>query len=87
MESTNARMNEIEEVQVVDEIEEVSENSNAGSLIAGVIGGFLAYAIIGGAKKLKVIIDEKRAARRNAEIADADSGMTNIDAGETQSDS
>lgn len=52
------RMNEIE--------------SNAGALLAGVIGGFIAYAVIGGAKKLRVIIEEKVAAKKLAEAAKTD---------------
>lgn len=46
--------------------------SYAGALLAGVIGGFIAYAVIGGAKKLRVIIEEKVAAKKLAEAAKTD---------------
>ena len=49
------RMNEIEEIEAT-EVDETQDSSNAGALLAGVIGGFIAYAVIGGAKKLRVII-------------------------------
>lgn len=86
MESMNARTNEIEEITVVEEVEEASESSNAGSLFAGVIGGFLAYAAISGLKKLRVIIAAKRA-QKNAEIIDTDNRVVADDAEEAQSDS
>ena len=44
------RMNEIEEIEAT-EVDETQDSSNAGALLAGVIGGFIAYAVIGGAKK------------------------------------
>lgn len=46
------RMNEIEEIEAT-EVDETQDSSNAGALLAGVIGGFIAYAVIGGAKKLR----------------------------------
>ena len=57
------RMNEIEEIEAT-EVDETQDSSNAGALLAGVIGGFIAYAVIGGAKKLRVIIEEKVAAKK-----------------------
>ena len=45
------KMNEIEEIEAT-EVDETQDSSNAGALLAGVIGGFIAYAVIGGAKKL-----------------------------------
>lgn len=60
------RMNEIEEV------DETQDSSNAGALLAGVIGGFIAYAVIGGAKKLRVIIEEKVALKKLAKAAKAE---------------
>ena len=60
------RMNEIEEIEAT-EVDETQDSSNAG-----VIGGFIAYAVIGGAKKLRVIIEEKVAAKKLAEAAKTD---------------
>lgn len=60
------RMNEIEEV------DETQDSSNAGAMLAVVIGGFIAYAVIGGAKKLWVIIEEKVAAKKLAEADKAE---------------
>ena len=57
------RMSEIEEIEAT-EVDETQDSSNAGALLAGVIGGFIAYAVIGGAKKLRVIIEEKVAAKK-----------------------
>lgn len=66
------RMNEIEEIEAT-EVDETQDSSNAGALLAGVIGGFIAYAVIGGAKKLRVIIEEKVAAKKKlAEAAKTD---------------
>lgn len=72
------RMNEVEEIETITEVEETEDSSNAGALLAGVIGGFIAYAVIGGAKKLRVIVEEKIAAKKltdankNAVVVDAD---------------
>lgn len=63
MEELKVMNTEVEELEPANEAEEVSEGSSVGSLFAGFIGGFLAYAAICGAKKLKVIIEEKRAAK------------------------
>lgn len=63
------RMNEVEEIETMTEVEEVENSSNAGALLAGVIGGFIAYAAIGGAKKLRVIAEEKIAAKKLAKAA------------------
>jgi hypothetical protein len=65
------RMNEIEEIEAT-EVDETQDSSNAGALLAGVIGGFIAYAVIGGAKKLRVIIEEKVAAKKLAEADKAE---------------
>ena len=66
------KMNEIEEIEAT-EVDETQDSSNAGALLAGVIGGFIAYAVIGGAKKLRVIIEETVAAKTDkAEIDSAD---------------
>ena len=45
-------------------------------MLAGAIGGFLAYAAISGAKKLKVIIEEKLAAKK---LAKADKTVIEVD--------
>ena len=52
MEDMTARVNDIEEVETTTEVEESMEDSGSGALVAGIIGGFLAYAMIGGVKKL-----------------------------------
>lgn len=86
MEELKVMNTEVEELEPENEAEEVSENSSAGALFAGIVGGFLAYAAICGAKKLTAFIVEKRAARKAAETAQA--GMdAEIDNGEDESDS
>ncbi len=70
MEDMNMRENEIEEIENATEIEETSESSNSGAMLAGIVGGFLAYAIISGAKKLHKIVKEKRAAKVAVEIVE-----------------
>lgn len=77
------RMNEIEEIEAT-EVDETQDSSNAGVLLAGVIGGFIAYAVIGGAKKLRVIIEEKVAAKKLAEAAKTD--KTEIDSADEDSE-
>ena len=59
MDDMNVRANEVEEIETGTEIEEVEGSSNAGALLMGIVGGFIAYAIIGGAKKLWAVAEEK----------------------------
>lgn len=70
MDDMNVRANEVEEIETGTEIEEVEGSSNAGALLMGIVGGFIAYAIIGGAKKLWAVADEKYVAKKLAQ-ADA----------------
>ena len=69
MEEMNARVMENEVMDETVEVDEAVDSGNAGALVAGIVGGFLAYAVIGGAKKLRVIIEEKVAAKKLAEAA------------------
>lgn len=68
MEENTVRVDEIEEVETeVDnevEVEEVPESSNGGGIVAGIVGGFLAYAAISGAKKLAAFVVRKLAERK-----------------------
>lgn len=86
MEELKVMNTEVEELEPENEVEEVSENSSAGALFAGIVGGFIAYAAICGAKKLKAFIDEKRAARKAAEAVKSMEG-TGDDGGENEADS
>ena len=72
MEEMNARVMENEVMDETVEVDEAVDSGNAGALVAGIVGGFLAYAVIGGAKKLRVIIEEKVAAKKLAEAAKTD---------------
>lgn len=65
MEENATNMTEVEEIETVDEDDEVTENSNGGAFVAGIVGGFLAYALVSGAKKLAAFICTKLEARRN----------------------
>lgn len=67
MEDMNARVMENEELDEVTEVDEAVESGNAGALVAGVVGGFLAYAMIGGVKKLWGFVGTKLAERKAAE--------------------
>ena len=67
MEDKNVRANEVEEIETSTEIEEVEDSSNAGALLMGIVGGFIAYAIIGGAKKLWAVAEEKYVAKKLAQ--------------------
>ena len=67
------KMNEIEEIEAT-EVDETQDSSNAGALLAGVIGGFIAYAVIGGAKKLWGFAGAKLAERKAARKAGTDAG-------------
>lgn len=69
MEDMTARANDIEEIETTTEVEESMEDSNSGALVAGIIGGFLAYAMIGGAKKLWGFVAPRLAERRQAKLA------------------
>ena len=83
MEDMNARVMENEELDEVTEVDEAVESGNAGALVAGVVGGFLAYAMIGGVKKLWGFVGTKLAERKAAEkvkteVVDAE--YTEVDA-------
>ena len=81
------RMNEIEEIEAT-EVDEPQDSSNAGALLAGVIGGFIAYAVIGGAKKLWGFAGAKLAERKAARKAGADAvDVEYTDVEETAEDS
>ena len=78
MEENTVRTNEIEEYEQPEvEIEEtLEENSGSGAFVAGIVGGFLAYAAIGGVKKLVAFAQTKWAERKLKEntktVIDAD---------------
>ncbi len=66
MEENTAKVNEIEEYEPETEVIEDSESSSGGAFVAGIVGGFLAYAVIGGAKKLAAFAQTKIAERKEA---------------------
>lgn len=89
MEDMNARAIENEEIEEIAEVEEASDSGNAGALVAGIVGGFLAYAAIGGAKKLRAFVETKWAAHKAAESAKAkvvDADFTEVDDGAENSE-
>ena len=69
MEENTVRANEIEEYEQPEvEIEEApEESSGSGAFVAGIVGGFLAYAAIGGVKKLAAFAQTKWAERKQKE--------------------
>ncbi len=71
MEENTVRTNEIEEYEEPEvEVEEATEESSgSGAIVAGIVGGFLAYAVIGGVKKLAAIAQTKWAERKQKEAA------------------
>ena len=78
MEENTVRTNEIEEYEQPEiEVEEApEESSGSGAFVAGIVGGFLAYAAIGGVKKLVAFAQTKWAERKQKEqakiVVDAD---------------
>ena len=77
MEEMNARVMENEVMDETVEVDEAVDSGNAGALVAGIVGGFLAYAVIGGAKKLwgfaGAKLAERKAARKaGTEVVDAE---------------
>lgn len=68
MENMNAKVMENEDIEEITEVEEATEGGNAGALVAGVVGGLLAYAAIGGVKKLWGLVGTKLAERKAAEL-------------------
>lgn len=71
MEEMNAKVMENEELEDITEAEEAEESGSAGALVAGVVGGFLAYAMIGGVRRLWGFVGAKLAERK-AEVVDAE---------------
>lgn len=64
MENT-VNINEIEEIETIEQdVVNTPEESNNTALIAGMIGGFLAYGIVSGARKLVKIVGTKTAKRK-----------------------
>ncbi len=79
---------ENEETEEVIEADAASDSGNSGALVAGIVGGFIACAIIGGAKKLLTFIEKKWAMKKAAESEDgtvADAEFTVIEEEETDS--
>lgn len=78
MEENTVRNNEIEEYEQpeIEVGEELEESSGTGAFVAGIVGGFLAYAAIGGVKKLAAFAQTKWAERKQKEqtktVIDAD---------------
>lgn len=76
MEDNTVRVDEIEEYeQPKVEIEESTESSSGEAFAAGIAGGFLAYTVIWGLKKLATFVMMKM-----AEPKSKDSGKTVVDA-------
>lgn len=69
MEEMNAKVMENEELE---DITEAEESGSAGALVAGVVGGFLVYAMIGGVRRLRGFVGAKLAERKAAEKAKAE---------------
>lgn len=71
MEENTVKTNEIEEYEQPEiEVEEApEESSGSGAFVAGIVGGFLAYAAIGGVKKLVAFAQTKWAERKQKEQA------------------
>lgn len=69
MEENTVRVDGIKEVEPDVEVEEVPESSGSGAFVAGIVGGFLAYAVIGGAKKLVAFAQAKLAERKRKDTA------------------
>lgn len=69
MEENTVKTNEIEEYEQPEiEVEEApEESSGSGAFVAGIVGGFLAYAAIGGVKKLVAFAQTKWADRKQKE--------------------
>lgn len=72
MEEMNAKVMENEELEAITEAEEAEESGSAGALVAGVVGGFLVYAMIGGVRRLWGFVGAKLAERKAAEKAKAE---------------
>ena len=70
MEEMNAKVMENEELEAITEAEEAEESGSAGALVAGVVGGFLAYAMIGGVRRLWGFVGAKLAERKDAEYTE-----------------
>lgn len=78
MEENTVRNNEIEEYEQpeIEVEEELEESAGTGAFVAGIVGGFLAYAAISGVKKLAAFAQTKWAERKQKEqtktVIDAD---------------
>ena len=85
MEEMNARVMENEVMDETVEVDEAVDSGNAGALVAGIVGGFLAYAVIGGAKKLWGFAGAQLEAARKAGTDAVDVEYTDVE--ETAEDS
>lgn len=64
MEENTVKVDEFEGFEQI-ETEEAPESSNSGAFVAGIVGGLLAYAVIGGVKKLAAFAQTKWAGWRS----------------------
>ena len=74
MEENTVKTNEIEEYEQPEvEVEEApEESSGSGAIVAGIVGGFLAYAVIGGVKKLAAMAQRKQREAAKKTVVDAE---------------
>ena len=87
MEENMKTFEEVEDIDTVDEAEEeVSEGSTAGAFVAGMVGGFVAYAVVSGAKRLIAFAGAKWKARKrkktdapaiDVDIVESETGQKN----------
>ena len=86
MEENTVRVNEIEEFEPETEVDEAVESSNGGAFVAGIVGGFLAYAMIGGAKKAIAFVQTKLAERKQkaAEVVETEEEQGGSDEGASE---
>lgn len=87
MEESTAKVNEIEEYEPETEVIEDSESSSGGAFVAGIVGGFLAYAMVGGVKKLAAFAQTKWAERKQKETEKIAAKAETPEPEDTQDDS
>ena len=84
MEDNTAKIIDLEGIENQNTVdEEASDSGNGGSVLAGIVGGFIAYVVIDGGKKLWQFFTSKRAEKKQSKevtiIVDGEDNETSED--------
>lgn len=80
MEENTVKTNEFDERESEDTVSEETEGASGGYFVTGVVGGFLAYAVVSVVKKLGTFVKTKLVERKLKKEAKKDDSGKSSDA-------